>query len=608
MVENDRRREILRATLSDAEVLALEASAPIHPEAPSTPVIDDPLATSPLVPVEEDTPAGVPKRVMQYLPVSGVLNDAQLASFRAKEWTGVYLERVAVREYPGGATVASIVGKVGVDQHGTVGMESLLSSRLEGERGEIRYVRDAGGRPLWISPGDVKPAIHGGDVRLSIDLEIQRIAWEEIFRGVQEYEAAGGRVVVLDPATGEILAMVDVLRPVPEAIEYPFVPIGHRPSPGEPEYVPDTRYKVLRADPAREIHPALGRNRCVEAVYEPGSTFKAFVWAVVTELGKVAPSEVLDTESGEWHTGYGRTIRDVKHIASQTWTDILINSSNIGMGKGAERLTFSQLRDAVRRYGFGSKTGIGLAGESAGLVTPIAKWKLSSQHSVAFGDEIAVTPVQMVRAFSVFARQGEWTGTLPTLRILAANDEELRSEVVYRVLPRKIALLTRDAMTHVAGNMEAAMARKSASESVWRYNIFGKSGTSKIPTGKPPEGMRLPLGTRGYIEKQYTSSFIGAGPTESPRLVVLAIIDDPGPKLTHTNQAYGALTAGPVCRRVMERALMYLGTPASPGNESIGKQVALDATDSHALDEELNAIEPVEGTGDDASSDSPIEN
>ncbi len=571
--ENQHRRELLATGGLASDVLEADpmdiVEPPEHTVADAREPIRVPeLATSPDVPP-------VLKRPLRYLPMSGVLSDEAAERFKTTTYPGVSLERVPVREYPGGGTVAAIVGKLGTDRDGTVGAERMLGDSLEGRSGEVRFVRDAAGNPLWISPGAVRPATHGSDVKLSIDLEIQRIAAEEILRGVNEYKSAGGRVLVFDPVSGEILAMVDILRPVPDAIPYPFVDIGSKPSPGSPEYVPDRRYLVITPDPVRDKHPALARNRCVESVYEPGSTFKPFVWSVVTESGKMQPSDVVNTENGTWTTAYHRTIIDVKGKASQTWTDVLINSSNIGMGKGAEKLSFAELHNAVVRWGFGQRTGIGLPGEASGLVTSQANWKITSQHSVAFGNEVAVTPIQMVRAFAAFCREGDQAGTIPLVRILAQGPQEKDSQVVYRVIPQKIALLTRDAMTHVAENMETALATKSPSEKDWRYAIFGKSGTSRIPVGKAPEGKRLPHGTKGYIDKQYISSFIAGGPIESPRLVVLVTIDDPCPELAHTSRAYGSLTAGPVNRRIMERALTYLGVPPSPGHEPKADAVAV---------------------------------
>ena len=474
---------------------------------------------------------------------------------RGQGFPGVTLERVPVREYPGGSTVAPLVGRLGVDANGTVGLEKTLGTDLTGQAGKVRYVRDAAGRPLWIGPGDVTPAVHGADIRLSIDLEIQRIVQEELFRGVNDCESAGGRCVVVDPSTGEVLAMVDLIRAVPDAVDYPFVPVGSHASPGSPEYVPDKRYKVIKEDRARQVHPALGHNRCVESVYEPGSTFKSFVWSTITELGKMHPSDVVNTENGYWITSYGREIKDVKARASETWTEVLINSSNIGMGKGAEKLSFAQLHDAVKRFGFGQKTGIGLPGEATGLVTSLANWKITSQHSVAFGNEVAVTPLQMVRAYSAFARQGEMTGTIPQLKILAGGTEADQGDVVYRVLPARVALLARDAMTHVAESMETSLAASSKEEKTWRYAIFGKSGTSKIPVGKPPAGMRLPHGVRGYIDKQYYSSFLSGGPTESPRLVTLVIIDDPS-TTTGVTDWYEHFNATAITLTAVSRASM----------------------------------------------------
>jgi cell division protein FtsI/penicillin-binding protein 2 len=149
-------------------------------------------------------------------------------------------------------------------------------------------------------------------------------------------------------------------------------------------------------------------------------------------------------------------------------------------------------------------------------------------------------------------------------------------------------------MGQVAERMETSMATASPEEKVWRYSMFGKSGTSKIPVGKPPAGKRLPHGVRGYLDKQYTASFLAAGPTESPRIVVLVIIDDPGPKLTHTNRAYGSLTAGPVNRRIMERTLTYLGVPTSPGHEAADQPVQKQP----AAPEVLPPIEDVIPAGD----------
>jgi len=542
-------------------------------------LINDPTGTEP-VEMNGDAPIGVatddanepnaPKKLIRYVPVGRVIGDEEADAIRKLKLKGVYVERRPVREYPGGPSVASLVGKVDVDHHGLIGAEKMLDEQLSGIGGKVQYIRDAMGRPLWIEPGQVHAATPGQDVRLSLDLEVQRIALEELTRGIEEADAAGGRIVVFDPYSGEVVAMGDILRDLPGLAEYPWA-VERKKG----DKTPDTsrpplpkRYRVLKPDPQRLKHPGLGRNRCIEDVYEPGSTFKAFVWSTVTELKLARPDEVFDTEGGRWYTPYGRFIEDVTKRDAMTWSDVLVNSSNIGMVKGSSRLSFVQLHDAVRRFGFGKRTGVGLPGEATGIVTSIGAWSKYTQTSVATGYEVAVTPMQMVRAFSVFCRPGDLAGTLPPIRLTAAADVDPMNSVVVRVLPADIARLTRATLAHVATNMQDAL-DKTTHEHDWRYTMFGKSGTAEIPLGRAPEGFRRPRGVTGYFDDQYNTSFIGGGPIENPRLVILCVIDDPGPARIRSRTHYGAKTAGPVVRRVMERALTYLGTPPSPQAETV---------------------------------------
>ena len=509
--------------------------------------------------------------LLRYVIVSGLLEDGQVEVVKQLDLPGVHLEQRAVRSYPGGQLAASLVGKVGFDHTGLLGAEYALEGRLKGDDGGLRYVRDAKGRPLWIHPDGRRPARRGEDVRLSIDLELQRLAVTELSRGVEDADAAGGRLVIFDPITGEILAMTDILREVPDAVEFAWhdiEPAGEQPPVPEPGTV---RYKVIPADPGRLVHPALGRNRCAEDIYEPGSTFKPFMWATVTEAGVADPDEEFDTEGGRWRTSYGRYIEDVTKLDTMTWTEVLVNSSNIGMTKGTERLSPEQLHDAIVRFGFGRVSGISLPGEAAGLVTSLAKWNKYTHTSVAFGYEVAVTPVQMVRAFGVFARTGRLAGTLPPIRLTAVTSQTSGGELLHRVLPVDVTVLVREALVEVAAKMEKKMAARDSSESDWLYAMFGKSGTAEIPLTNPPKGKRIPRGHPTYFDNQFNSSFIGAGPVASPRLVVLVVIDDPGPFQVRNRMHYGSSVAGPVVRRVMEQGLAYLGVEESgmSGAESL---------------------------------------
>lgn len=484
---------------------------------------------------------------IRYVSVGGVLSDEQVVAAQALRIRGVHIESVPVREYIGPRELSSIVGKVGYDHTGLLGAERTFNGSMSAERGRLEYVRDARGRAMWVEAEGYEPARSGGNVYLSIDAVLQRIAQEELERGVRDADAAGGRLVIADPLTGEILAMVDYVRDLPGLVEYTPEAYQRAQASG---IMP--RFRTIHTDDRRSIHPALGRNRCVEDVYEPGSTIKPFVWASVTERGRLSPSDVLDTHHGVWRTDFGRTLRDVTPMDRLTWSDVLVYSSNIGMAQGALRLNGREMRDDLRRFGFGVRTRIGLPGESPGIMTNPRNWSHWTNSSVAQGYEIAVTPVQMVRAFSVFCREGEMAGTLPKLRLTAVDPDVDGSELLVRVLPEREVMQTREAMRRVAQNMEDRARRAYPDEEPIRCGMFGKSGTAEIVR---PDG-------RGYFKGQHNSSFLIGAPFDDPRLVVLVVIDDPGPELVRSRRHYGSTVAGPVVRRVVRRSLEYMGLRA----------------------------------------------
>ncbi|MGP1272000.1 MAG: peptidoglycan D,D-transpeptidase FtsI family protein [Phycisphaerales bacterium] len=496
--------------------------------------------------------AGDGARLRRYVRISDALPSERAERVLALGIPGVHVEDAPVREYPALDDVASLVGKVGASDSGLMGVEYAFESRLSGSTGSARYVRDASRRALWIEPGTWRAPENGTPIRVSIDLAIQRIALEELQRGVLESDAAGGRVVVADPQTGEILAMADLVREVPDAVPYPWWPVD-RPVTG-PVEVPTRRYAALLGDDRRMIHPALGRNRCVEDVYEPGSSFKPFVWALVTDAGLATLGEVFDTHGGYWRTPYGRPIEDVTRRSEMTWHEVLVNSSNIGIIKAASRLSYAALRDGVVRLGFGRRTRIGLPGEAEGIVTAARDWKDYTQTSVAFGHEIAVTPMQMVRAFSALCRTGELSGTIPDLTLMGADGAG--PGVSRRVFRPETVVKVRAALREVAEKVERTM--DADGEVGWRYTMFGKSGTADLPVGPAPEGYRRPPGASGYLEEQYVSSFIAGAPVDAPRIVLVVVIDDPGPERIKAKKHYGSQSAGPVARRIVERTLAYL--------------------------------------------------
>ena len=453
----------------------------------------------------------------QYVVIEDLLDDRQVAAVRRAGLRGVGLEPRQVRHYPQGERAARVIGLVGFEHTGLSGSEHVYNRMLAPRQGRLTYLRDVHRQAMWIEADGYEPAADGRDVRLTIDLVIQEIAERCVSDAVERFNAGGGRVVVLDCRNGEILAMADVLADRPDR-------------PG------------IAQDPARTRSPALGRNRCVTDPYEPGSTFKPFIWAAATELGRVEPGEILPCPTDRpYRTPYGRSIRDSHYLGPVSWRTVLVRSLNTGMAMVAERMTHQEMRQAIGRYGFGSRTRCGIPGETAGLVTSAERWSDYTQSSVSFGHEIAVTPVQMVSAFSAFARGG----TMTKIRVLAGPDDG-EDRPPFRFVRQVCSPAIADLVREILGDVMIEGTGMPAQSS--RYRMFGKSGTAQLPR---PEG-------GGYFEDRYVSSFIAGAPLADPRLVVLCVIDDPDRSRGH----WGGQVAGPVVRDVIDGTLAYLGVAA----------------------------------------------
>jgi len=453
----------------------------------------------------------------RYLVLVDHLEDWQLEAVQSLKMAGVGIEPKLTRDYPAGSLAARIIGRVGFDSHGQSGIELARNRSMAPVDGSMTYLRNAGRMPLWIERDGYQPAVDGEPIRLTIDAVIQEIVERRLVEAVDRWNAAGGRMVVVDVETGDVLAMADEMRQ----------------RAGVREVAPPD---------ARRIDPALGRNRCLTDPYEPGSTFKPFVWAWATKLGVFKPESMLPLPSGGPHrTSFGRLIRDVKYYGPNTWRFVLVKSLNAGMAIAAERMKFKDMQACLKAFGFGSKTNIGLGGETGGIVTSPKHWRATTQTSVCMGHEIAVTPLQMARAFLVFCRDG----TMPPLRLLMPDGgEETKAGISSdsegeRVLPEAIAQLTREVMSEV---MAEGTGRKAQSTD---FRIFGKTGTAQLPK---PNG-------RGYFEDRYVASFVGGAPLERPRIAVVAVIDDPDRRKGH----FGGETAAPLARDVIDETLRYLG-------------------------------------------------
>jgi cell division protein FtsI (penicillin-binding protein 3) len=455
----------------------------------------------------------------RYIVLDRRLDDQRIELLKTLDLPGLATDPFLTRDYPQGQLAGQLIGFVGADGKGLEGLEKFYNKRITATDGRVRYQRDARGRALWVKSGDYQRPDDGESLRLSIDVVIQSIAEASLAEAVEKYQAESGQLVVMDPSTGEVLAMANY-----------------------PSFDPATFNKVK---------PEVRRNRAVTDVFEPGSIFKPIIWSAATQLGAADSNEIIDTtESGVYRTSKGRRLHDARGHGKITWDEVLIYSSNIGMAIVAERVGAEKLREAVVRFGFGRPTGSGLPGEVGGVVHPLKKWTHYSVTSVPMGQELSVTPLQMVRAFSAIANGGVLL-TPTVVPVFGPSSGSVPADIQgVRVLDQRIADYTRSVLRRQVTEGGGQKANSKL------YDLFGKTGTAQLPNFK--QG--------GYYQDQYVSSFIAGAPADSPRLVVGCFIHKPDKTIGH----YGGTVSAPAVKRVMEQSLMYLGVPTNASKDAQG--------------------------------------
>ncbi len=446
------------------------------------------------------------RRDRRYVVIEHELADAQVEKLDELTATGWHTEVWLKRQYPNGQVAGQVIGFVGFEGKAWEGLERNLDERLQPHEGQLSYWRDAARRPLWVQTGDYEPPAPGEDMHLSLDLVIQTIAEEELAAACEKYEAKSGQLVVMDPATGQILAMAN--------------------------------YPLFDPNNLSEAKADQWRNRCVTDVFEPGSIFKPFIWATATDGGFASPTEMIDcTTSGVYRSPQGRRLRDAHAHGNLSWEGVLVKSSNIGMAIVAQRMGNHRLHNAVRSFGFGEITRVELPGEVPGLVRPVEKWNHYSETSIPMGQEIGTTALQLTRAFCSLGNGGYLVQ--PT--VLADNIKDKDHSPVFRerVIDQDVANLTRQVLRTTV--LEGT-GRKAKSD---LYSIWGKTGTAQIAS---PDG-------KGYLEDQYVGSFVAGAPVDKPRVVIGCFIHRPNKKIGY----YGGIVSAPVVKNVVERSLPYLG-------------------------------------------------
>jgi cell division protein FtsI/penicillin-binding protein 2 len=445
----------------------------------------------------------------RYVRLRQKVEEETAQKIRALGLRGISFEEQFVRSYPNGPLASHVIGFVDAEHNGVQGVEASFDNYLRGRPGYEIMERDRKGRELRayrienIGPRD------GYHVVLTIDQVIQHIAETELERAMAEFRPKAALIIVSRPGTGEILAM------------------SCRPSfdPNQPGAAPaDAR-----------------RNRCISDVAEPGSTFKVVSIAGALNDGVVTLDDRFDCENGAWFFA-GRMLHDAHPHGVLTVRQILYKSSNIGAAKIAvQRMGPHRVYEYNRRFGFGSRTGIALPGEVAGISHPVSRWSKLSISRIPMGHEIAATSIQMMMAVNAVANGGSLMRPLIVRQIRDENGAvimDYQPQVAAACISPRASLLMNSALREVV--TREGTATKAA---VAGYDVAGKTGTAqKIEQGR-------------YVRKYY-SSFIGWLPAYEPQLSILVSLDEPS-----ASAYYGGSAAGPVFRNVAEKVARYLGIP-----------------------------------------------
>lgn len=437
---------------------------------------------------------------------------------RRLELPGIYFLEAHRRSYPRASLASSVVGYVGLDGDGLSGVEHAFDAHVRGTPGKVTLLKDAR-KGIYLVGGDgANRPRDGHHVVLTIDSVVQFIAERALEKAVTRYRASGGSVLVMDPNDGAILAMAST-----------------------PTFDPN-RF--------RDFPAVAWRNRNVQDLYEPGSTFKIVTAAAGLEEKLVTPSQIIDCADGTI-TIANITIseHDNKQYGLMSFEDVIVNSSNVGTARVALALGQRRLHDWVRRFGFGQRTGIELPGESAGLLRRPDKWTAVSPASISIGQEIGVTPLQILRAVSAVATGGTLVDPHVVRRVVDENGttvHEPQRDRPARVMSEKTAAVLNEILKAVVSRGTGGNAALA------EHVVAGKTGTAQK------------AGRGGYMAGRYVGSFVGYVPADQPKLAILVVIDEPRP------EHYGGMVAAPVFREVAEATLRYLGVPPSIPSRTIG--------------------------------------
>jgi cell division protein FtsI (penicillin-binding protein 3) len=411
---------------------------------------------------------------------------------------GVATIREYGRYYPAGEVAGHFIGFTDIDDRGQEGIEVAFDHWLKGENGSKRVLQDRRG-VVFDDVELLSPARPGRDLRTSIDLRLQYLAYRELKAAVAERRARSGSVVVLDPHTGEVLAMVN-----------------------QPSYNPNDR---------SQYRPENYRNRAVTDIFEPGSSFKPLVMAAALESGAYRPSSIVDTSPGALIINNRTITEDSQNLGRVSLTTVLAQSSNVGAARVALTMEPQAIWGVLSGFGVGRLTDSRFPGESAGVLNDPKHWRTVGHATLSYGYGVAVTALQLARAYAAIAADGE----LRPVSMLALDEAPPGERVISKA--------TADGLTEM---LEAVVLPSGTGKgaAIRNFHVAGKTGTTQKASGG------------GYDTERHGAIFAGFAPATDPRLVVVVMIDEP------QGQAYyGGEIAAPVFANIVSGALRVLAVP-----------------------------------------------
>jgi len=507
-----------RGTIYDRAGRELAVSLKVPSVFAQPAAVEDPAATAKaLAPILEQPARDILARLTADKPfvwIQRQMDPAKGEAITDLNLKGIGLYPESRRYYPRQELAAHVLGMMGVDDRGLEGLEHQYDDLLGGQPQFVAAQQDALGRVIFRQE-EPEPHAPVFDLTLTIDEVIQYIAERELQRAVERSRAKAGTAIVMDPWTGEILALAN-----------------------QPTYDPNNYQKSGAA--AR-------RDRAVTDAFEPGSVFKVILAAGGLEEGVIRPGDRFFGENGAIEVS-GVTIRDHEKHGWLTVREILTQSSNVGAIKIGQKLGKSLYYHYISSFGFGSLTGLDLPGETPGLMRRPKSWSALSLSVLSMGQEISVTPVQIATAFSAVANGGNLARP-HVVHALKAQDGSLSREVDPGVIRRVISAETAQTLLEMLrGVVEDGTGKEAALE---EYTVAGKTGTAQ----------KMDPATGRYSHQEIVASFVGAVPAESPRLVILVLIDEP------EALRWGGSIAAPTFREIARDALHYLQVPPSPSRD-----------------------------------------